>query len=121
MKPAFVRGDKAHQSFRFCLSTFQRVLAGFFASGSSSVGWIFVFVATLTKRASLPTTDLPKTVEEFFRQLYNPELPILEFQECLSRISMKLPRTVVDQISNELDRYRRAIGLQTGSHAAVSD
>jgi hypothetical protein len=39
-------------------------------------------------------------------ELYNPELPVMEFRESLSRISNRMPKPLADSINQELQDYQ---------------
>jgi acetyl-CoA carboxylase/biotin carboxylase 1 len=61
MKPPAVKGDKPHQVLREAIHSIRRTLAGYHGP------------------------NVKKDVVKFFTQIMNPQLPLLEFQECLSR------------------------------------
>lgn len=77
-----MKGEKAHQKLRECIANIRSViLNGYF----------------------IP--DAKKTVRDLFAQLYNPELPLLEVKDVLSRISNRLPKVFLDDLTKELTAY----------------
>lgn len=85
MKPPAVKGDKPHQILRESIHSIRRTLAGYHGP------------------------SIKKDVEQLLTHITNPHLPLLEFQECLSRISARLPKTYVDILTKDLNEYKETL------------
>ncbi|PRP78454.1 hypothetical protein PROFUN_13687 [Planoprotostelium fungivorum] len=82
MPPPISKGDKPNQILRDTISTIDKILQGY------------------------STPNHNETVDVLLQQLMNPEVPLLECQETMSRISSKLPKPLVETINNYLDGYK---------------
>eukprot|EP01116_Phalansterium_solitarium_P020509 TRINITY_DN6083_c0_g1_i2.p1 TRINITY_DN6083_c0_g1~~TRINITY_DN6083_c0_g1_i2.p1 ORF type:complete len:1954 (+),score=684.67 TRINITY_DN6083_c0_g1_i2:86-5863(+) len=84
MKSPHVKSDKPHEQVREAVLAIQRAQAGYHCS------------------------QLEATLDDLLHSLRDYHVPLLEFQECLSRIGMKLPKDVARRITDELDLYKSA-------------
>eukprot|EP01119_Soliformovum_irregulare_P013643 TRINITY_DN365_c0_g1_i1.p1 TRINITY_DN365_c0_g1~~TRINITY_DN365_c0_g1_i1.p1 ORF type:complete len:2213 (-),score=948.81 TRINITY_DN365_c0_g1_i1:73-6711(-) len=82
MKPPYKKGEKLHQLLRDSVKEANSVLTGY----------------------SYP--DVPTVVNSLLKYLNDPELPVLEIQECLSQLKGRLPKEVEDQIEVAIQSYR---------------
>eukprot|EP01117_Protostelium_nocturnum_P006363 TRINITY_DN2299_c0_g1_i1.p1 TRINITY_DN2299_c0_g1~~TRINITY_DN2299_c0_g1_i1.p1 ORF type:complete len:2212 (+),score=828.58 TRINITY_DN2299_c0_g1_i1:166-6801(+) len=87
LPPPYRKGDKAHQILRSTLSTIYMILSGYH------------------------DPHYKDTVNLMLSQLMNPDVPLLETQECLSRISAKLPKGLLEQIQTFLEGYRNSVDM----------
>ncbi|EGC30161.1 acetyl-CoA carboxylase [Dictyostelium purpureum] len=80
MSPPTLIGEKPHQVLASTLSNFKNVFCGY------------------------ESNNLVQLVDDTFKQLINPELPIYEFKEALSNIQSRIPQPLVALINQELDQ-----------------
>lgn len=85
MAPPHVKGDKVHHKLRDAVATVRATLAGYHCA------------------------DVLKTVEDLFKYVYDPELPIYEFQECLSQLSGRIPSDIEEGVQKIMDNYKNAL------------
>lgn len=99
MKPPHIKDDKPHHLLRDSIYSIQKILAGY------------------------SNDNIDKTIEDFFSRLFHSEVPLLEIQECMSRISVKLPKNIIDKISNEIEKFKNNDQLEkmfTGNFILVA-
>eukprot|EP01114_Cavostelium_apophysatum_P005452 TRINITY_DN1646_c0_g1_i1.p1 TRINITY_DN1646_c0_g1~~TRINITY_DN1646_c0_g1_i1.p1 ORF type:complete len:2220 (-),score=642.37 TRINITY_DN1646_c0_g1_i1:15-6674(-) len=82
MKAPRVKGEKAHQQLRESIASITAVLGGYYHP------------------------DPKNLVRTIVKEMFDPELPLLEFRESISRITSRMPKDLHDSIVKELQDYQ---------------